>query len=148
MGEVERAVGLGRAQGEQASGLQQFIVGQAAVLPAKHQGHRGPAPLGGLHQPSQRLGGGQQGQGLPIAASTGGHHPAAVGQGPFEAGKAAGLLQHLGAMHGHQPGFGAQVIAAGIDQAQGPDLEIGAQPGHAAHVEGASGFHQHHDQAL
>jgi hypothetical protein len=46
-------------------------------------------------------------------------------------------------MDGHQAGLLAEVVAAGIDQAQLIDLKIGAQPGHAAHIEGAGWFHQH-----
>ena len=78
-------------------------------------------------------------------ATTGGDHPPAIGQGPSQAAEHGGALEHGRGMDGHQAGLLAEVVAAGIDQAERIDLKIGAQPGHAAHIEGAGGFHQHDD---
>ena len=50
-------------------------------------------------------------------------------------------------MHGHLPRFRAEVVTARCHQPQLLDGEVGAEPGHAAHVEGACGFHQHDRQA-
>ena len=57
-----------------------------------------------------------------------------------------GLEQLLKAANGHLLGLGIGGIAARGHQPQRVHTEIGAQASHAAHIQRATGFHQHHGQ--
>jgi len=49
-------------------------------------------------------------------------------------------------MHGHPTGLFAEVVAAGCHEAQRVHVEVGAEPGDAAHIQRARRLHQHHRQ--
>ena len=53
-------------------------------------------------------------------------------------------MKHRAAMHGHLQGRFAEVITAGSHKPQLLNVEVGAEAGNAADVEGACRLHQHH----
>ncbi len=139
MGEVQGVVGGARIEAQQPAGQKQFVVAQAPVLAPEHQGHRqgargrSPRLWGGTSpQPVKGCGWAVQGQGRPLQAAGGGHHPTTIGQGGRQVGEQGSTLQHGLGMNGHLAGLRPQRITAGRHQAQFGHPEIGAQPGHAA----------------
>ena len=147
MGEVERGVGPIGAQPQHPPRLQQFLVGEPAILPPEHQGPAASLLQQGRLQPSQGFGRTTQRQPLRFHAAAGGHHPGAVRHGAGQIGKQLGPLEQGLGVHRHQPGFFPPVIAARGHQPQIVDVEVGAEPGHAPHVEGTGRLHQHHRHA-
>ena len=87
-----------------------------------------------------------QGQGRPLQAAGGGHHPTTIGQSGRQVSELGSTLQHGLGMHGHLAGLRPQRITAGRHQAQFGHPEIGAQACHAAQIAGAGRLHQHQMQ--
>ena len=106
----------------------------------------GPGLL--LQQPGDGFGRAFDGQGLRVDPSTGRHHPGAVGEGCRQIRIEPCSFQHGSGVDGHAPRLLTEVIAAGSHQPQVVKIEIGAEPGHTAHIEGAGGLHQHQGQGL
>ena len=57
-------------------------------------------------------------------------------------------MKHLSAMHRHLEGWFAEVITAGSDKTQLVNVEVGAEAGNAADVEGPCRLHQHHHHVV
>jgi len=149
VGEVEGGVGGGGGDVQEAPRLEELVVGETPILPAKHQGRpihdRGLSwgPALWSQKPGQGLARGPQGQGRPLQPTGSGHHPATIGEGCGQVGIDLCPLKVGYAMDSHLAGFCAEWIAAGRHQAQLIHAEIGTQPSNAAHVSGASGLNEH-----
>ena len=79
-----------------------------------------------------------------IDAPATGDAAATVSNGRQQGGVELGGVKHLSAMDGHLEGWFAEVITAGSHKPQLLNVEVGAEAGNAADVEGACRLHQHH----
>ena len=79
-----------------------------------------------------------------IDAPATGHAAATVSNSRQQAGVKLGGLKHRSAMDGHLEGWFAEVITAGSHKPQLLNVEVGAEAGTAADVEGPCRLHQHH----
>ena len=85
-----------------------------------------------------------QGNSAVIDAPATGHTAATVSYGREEVGVEIGVVEHLSAMDGHLERWLAEVITAWSYKPELINVEVGAEAGNAANVEGPCRLHQHH----
>ena len=129
--QIQRGVSRLAVQRQNPLAQSEFIVGEAAVFSAKHQGMRG---ISG-QKPVDRCVWGLQRYAAVIQPATGRNHPTAVTNGGLQIRVDGGLPQQGGGMDGHPECIVTEDLTTGIHQAQSVNAEIGAEPGHTADVQ-------------
>ena len=124
---------------------QEFVIGEPAILTAKHQRRAQtlrPARLNPGCDFLRRL----QGDLAVIDPPATGHHLLTISDGLEQRGKNGGVLENGITVDGHAHGFGISWITPGCHEPEILNVVIGTQSSHAADVERSCWLDQHHGQ--